>query len=177
MGADGMTLLVQIPLAWGPTPYDGIIFQNSEVSMGMIQDGTSNTFLVGEKYCCPNFYATVTTRPTLKPTTTATTTTTNAQPGPRQCRTRQTITPAPWLRISLFGSAHETGINMAFCDGSVHQIAYTIDSHIPAQLPPKNGQGYVPGQKQDPSQPIYYLGVHQRLANRCDGWSVDGSSF
>ena len=45
-----------MPLAWGPTPYNGIVFQRSEVTMAMISDGTSNTYLVGEKYCCPNFY-------------------------------------------------------------------------------------------------------------------------
>ena len=33
-------------------------FRHSEVTMAMVSDGTSNTYLVGEKYCVPNYYAT-----------------------------------------------------------------------------------------------------------------------
>ncbi len=144
--------------------------------MGMIQDGTSNTYLVGEKYAVPNFYAT-------NDDTADSETYYNGDDNDNQrtawLRPMQDTPdyyPSTMTTISLFGSAHETGINMAFCDGSVHQIAYTIDSHIPG-APPRMARDTSPGQKQDPSKPMFYLGVHQRLANRCDGWAVDASSL
>ena len=48
----------------------------------------------------------------------------------------------------LFGSAHAGMCNMAFCDGSVHQISYGID---PA--------------------------IHAALANRKDGRKIDESMY
>ena len=47
-----------------------------------------------------------------------------------------------------FGSAHSSGFNMVFCDGSVHSIGYSID-----------------------------VEVHRCLANRKDGKAIDGGTF
>jgi prepilin-type processing-associated H-X9-DG protein len=174
--ADPVTLLsfaTGLPVAWGPTPFDGIVFQRSEVTMAMIQDGTSNTYLVGEKYCCPNFYATnIDDFDSESPY--------NGDDDDNE-RTGWSAPiqdlvdyyPLAANTISLFGSAHESGLNMAFCDGSVHQISYSINSHVP-----NNGQGYNPNPRAKPGQSINDPpGVHQRLANRQDGWPVDGSAF
>ena len=49
---------------------------------------------------------------------------------------------------------HDSGINMAFCDGSVHQISYTIDSHIPAALRPQNGDRLHTSRPSAAAQPI-----------------------
>ena len=46
---------------------------------------------------------------------------------------------------AIFGAAHPSGFNMAFCDGSVHLMNYSID-----------------------------LESHRRLANRKDGQTIDG---
>jgi len=37
-----------------------------------------------------------------------------------------------------FGSAHSDGLNMALCDGSVHQIGYTIDLTVYKYLGNRN---------------------------------------
>ncbi len=132
----------------------------------MISDGTSNTYMVGEKYAVPNFYATGT------------------DPSDAECyfsgddddnqRTGWSAPmpdtpdffPGTGATTANFGSAHETGVNMAFCDGSVHTISYTINSNAPSSVNRSLTT--------DPANPP---GVHQRLANRQDGWSVDAGQF
>ncbi|MCC7474130.1 MAG: DUF1559 domain-containing protein [Pirellulales bacterium] len=117
----------------------GVIYYRSEVSGRKITDGTSHTYLIGEKFLTPLMYeaAEATNRgygdnqaaysgfewdnhrvawnPGL-PTT--------DQPNyqPRQ-DTIGTDTP----NIYAFGSAHAGAMNMAMCDGSVHAISYEIE--------------------------------------------------
>jgi prepilin-type N-terminal cleavage/methylation domain-containing protein/prepilin-type processing-associated H-X9-DG protein len=165
-----------MPLAWGPTPYNGIVFQNSEVTTAMIKDGTSNTLLVGEKYCTPNFY-------TDGSDTADSETYYNGDDNDNQ-RTGwdQPMQDTPDLAgstggnfyaISLFGSAHSSGVNMAFCDGSVHQIGYDINSHVP-----NSGNGWQKAADTALQKTMTDLpGVWQRLANRLDGFPVDQSQF
>ena len=44
---------------WLPTTeFNGIAYQRSHVTMADIKDGTSNTYLAGEKYINPDYYAT-----------------------------------------------------------------------------------------------------------------------
>jgi prepilin-type N-terminal cleavage/methylation domain-containing protein/prepilin-type processing-associated H-X9-DG protein len=163
-----------MPLAWGPTPYNGIVFQRSEVTIAMIKDGTTNTYLVGEKYCCPNFY-------TANSDDFDSESPYNGDDDDNE-RTgwgapiQDTVDYYPLTAntISLFGSAHDSSLNMAFCDGSVHQISYSIDSHVPGAPRPADGQGYAYGKAQPTDDPP---GVHQRLANRLDGWPIDASAY
>ena len=112
---------------------------------GRRTDGTEQTYLLGEKYLCPDNYA-------------------NGQDlsdnegvlgGDNADRSRWSGTPpnnwlppmqdtpgvVDWLG---FGSAHPNGFNMAFCDGAVQFMNYTID-----------------------------LEIHRRLCNRMDDLPVD----
>jgi prepilin-type N-terminal cleavage/methylation domain-containing protein/prepilin-type processing-associated H-X9-DG protein len=127
----------------------GIFYWCSMVTMADISDGASNTFLVGEKYLNPDYYATGqsytdneyallgddhdtlrTADPTWSP-----------YPHP------DTPGVSTW-DDACFGSAHENGLQMAFCDGSVQMISYSIDAT-----------------------------TYARLANRKDGVPIDASKL
>jgi prepilin-type N-terminal cleavage/methylation domain-containing protein len=110
----------------------GVIYRRSEITPAHIRDGTSNTYLLGERYLDPDRYldgigcdndqgwdighdydVTRWTTPGSAPM--------RDQPGFGGCQTR-------------FGSAHPAGFHMVFCDGSVHRINYAIDPEIHRRL-------------------------------------------
>jgi prepilin-type N-terminal cleavage/methylation domain-containing protein len=131
------------------TYYSGVSFNRSEIKMADIRDGTSCTYMMGEKYLCTDLY------------------TTGQSGGDNQYNfqgfdrdlnrwasndsygygiPRQ---DAPGLDYYFnFGSAHPIGFHMAFCDGSVQFMNYSID---PA--------------------------VHRLLGNRADGRTIDAKAW
>jgi prepilin-type processing-associated H-X9-DG protein len=95
----------------------------------MLRDGTSSTYLLGEKYINAEHYATGRT------------------PGDDQTMylgddadiRRWTVEPPlpDSRRVDSkehFGSAHSSGCHFAFCDGSVRLISYQVDSSIHRRL-------------------------------------------
>lgn len=105
--------------------YNGIFFVKSKTQIGQLEDGTSKTYLVGEKYLDPNHY------------------TTGGDPADNEnwCtgfnndnhRTGflQPLRDAPGVRnTTAFGSAHSASWNMAFTDGHVESLGYDIDRGI-----------------------------------------------
>ena len=125
--------------------YDGVIVPGKVVVMANILDGASNTYLLGEKYVSPDNY------------------TTGMDYGDNESIYHgEMANCARWggpnyppmqdraglWQLASFGSAHSGSFNMVFCDGSVHQINYSID-----------------------------LETHRRLASRSDGEAIDGSQF
>jgi prepilin-type N-terminal cleavage/methylation domain-containing protein/prepilin-type processing-associated H-X9-DG protein len=127
-----------------------------KISLSQIPDGTSCTYMLGEKYMCSDLYyngldggddwsqfsgqqddtARVTgyyTGNTFVP-----------------IRPLQD-TPGFWAgggNSMYFGSVHANGYHAAFCDGSVTQISYSIDTE-----------------------------THRRLGNRHDGLAINGASY
>jgi prepilin-type N-terminal cleavage/methylation domain-containing protein len=102
--------------------YNGVIFERSQISLAMVTTGTSNTYMIGEKYLDPDNYY-------------------NGEDGgdnesmfagfdndvnrcsfdlPRQDTKGNSNT-------MIWGSAHPYAFNMAYCDGSVRVVSYSID--------------------------------------------------
>jgi prepilin-type N-terminal cleavage/methylation domain-containing protein/prepilin-type processing-associated H-X9-DG protein len=127
---------------------NGVFYGTSQTTVADIVDGTSNTYLLGEKYLNTDSYLTNTdagddqnmftgyqddiirwTGPGNDPAY-----------APRQDQTAD--------GILVFGSAHSSGFNVAMCDGSVRMIGYAID-----------------------------LETHRRLGNRRDGLPIDARKF
>jgi len=104
----------------------GIINQRSEYQMALIRDGTSNTFMLGEKYLSPDYYSTGVS---------------GADDHSMYCAYDQDtirwacagqmdamyIQDRQGYTIQGWGSAHAPGAHFALCDGSVHMIHYGID--------------------------------------------------
>lgn len=138
----------------------GISCQRSQVPMAEIKDGTSNTFLIGEKYISRHHYtdgndwgdlATMYCGSDIellrwtgidgKVYDSA-----NNNRLPRQ--DTLIIGVGVNLQVFAFGSAHTNAFNMSFCDGSVRSVNYSIDGE-----------------------------VYRRLGNRKDGLPINSSQF
>ena len=125
--------------------FTGVIYQRSQTTMAAISDGTSNTILLGEKYMNIDQYTTGEDmgdnenmyagydNDSLRWT--------SPSYPPRQDQSGYDTWPS-------FGSAHAAGFNMAFCDGSVRSISYSVNDTV-----------------------LSYLG------SRKDGQPIDGSMF
>jgi prepilin-type N-terminal cleavage/methylation domain-containing protein/prepilin-type processing-associated H-X9-DG protein len=104
---------------------DGIIFRRSEIRIQDISRGTSNTFLVGEKYLTYLHYY-----DGQDPSDNE-----NMYVGYDNDIGRITASN-PWQDkegtsdADRFGSAHDGGFNMLYCDGSVQPISYNIDMTV-----------------------------------------------
>ena len=118
---------------WPVSPYTentGVDTMRSTIRLSKITDGTTNTYLVGEKYLNPDDY-----------TAGLSGADNNAFNGfsadhvrwthvdyfPLQDRTGLELTPN-------FGSAHPSGFHMTMCDGSVHTISYGIEPEVHRRL-------------------------------------------
>jgi prepilin-type N-terminal cleavage/methylation domain-containing protein/prepilin-type processing-associated H-X9-DG protein len=126
---------------------NGIMFAGSQIKQSDIIDGTSSTFLLGEKYLNPDQYFLGNDVGDND----------SSLVGDDRDNTRWAYNPAYYPRQDIpgadlaglvFGSAHANGFHMAFCDGSVQQISYSIKYEM-----------------------------HRRLCNRKDELIVDSSSF
>ena len=109
-----------------PTNFNGVCYTGSSVKMVMISRGTSNTFMIGEKFLNPLAYFN------------------GGDPGDNECMYvgmdndigRETSAlpmmdfptmPLNASNTQIFGSAHIGSLNMLYCDGTVHAIEYNID--------------------------------------------------
>ena len=115
---------------------DGIFFLRSTTKIADITDGTANTFLAGEKSVDPDHYDDGTPPnddqgwdSAFDWDTVRWSGITTAWPpakGAADANYRATQ-DIPGYVAGNFGSAHAVSFNMAFCDGSVHAVNYSID--------------------------------------------------
>jgi prepilin-type N-terminal cleavage/methylation domain-containing protein len=144
--SNGGTYAVAFSAIQKPNYFDGIMFRLSEVPLADIRDGASTTYLAGEKAANPDWYE-IDSDPADN---------TSLYQGHdwdvvRWCnKTNLPVQDSPGNAScsTLFGSAHAGTFFMAFCDGSVRGIAYSIDGTL-----------------------------HTNLAHRKDGQVIDTSSM
>jgi len=106
---------------WVIQNFDGVMLSCSEIQLGEIRDGTTNTYLCGEKYravdkyelsCCCDDSGQFS----------------GADPDTgRGTAWHPTQDRANYQYRQAFGSAHAGSVGMAMCDGSVQRISYSID--------------------------------------------------
>jgi hypothetical protein len=146
------------PSSYAPPPStaSGVCFCLSMIRPKDVTDGLTNTYLLGEKYLCPDSYATgvsagdnewaligydfdIERFANLDPWWGA--------PNPEGIPI-QDMPGVTFDQPYNFGSAHFIGFNMAFCDGAVKMVNYSID-----------------------------INTHVRLANRHDGQVIDAKKW
>jgi type II secretory pathway pseudopilin PulG len=113
---------------WGETTQaTGIIANRSEYQIRHISDGTTKTYMIGEKYLSPDEYSKGTSLGDDQ----------SVYSGDERDVVRFTAGLVPFqdrpgiLDTWNFGSPHSSGFHMAMCDGSIHTISYDIlaDTH------------------------------------------------
>jgi len=124
-------------------PCTGLFSTRSLTKMADLKDGTSLTLLIGEKYHDPERYLTGT-----DPGDNQTMYCGHAADTVRVTSKPPMIDTPGYSYFRYFGSAHPTGANFVFCDGSAQKIAYTINAT-----------------------------TFKRLGSRADGYVIDGGSF
>jgi prepilin-type processing-associated H-X9-DG protein len=109
-----------------PSDWSGISFIRFGVKIAAITDGTSHTFLIGEKHVNRQHYKSGLDWGDNEPNFS----------GYSNDNHRSTHPAFPFIRdsetnrVGSFGSAHSNGANFVMVDGSVHHLSYSIDSTV-----------------------------------------------
>ena len=122
------------PIYWSSDPdldtsdHTGIAFQRSEVKLLQIEDGTSNTYMIGEKYLVPDAYFTGEDLADNENVYVGYDNDTCRSSHPNWGSPRQDQ-PGVWESF-IYGSPHASGFHVVFVDGSVHVVSYSISPEV-----------------------------------------------
>lgn len=130
------------PWLWGVWDFqwfDGVSYLRSEVRLSDVTDGTSNTYLVGEKEVSTSGYGTAAYYGHNK----------SLYSGGGFDTNRLTVSnPVPDRDFTnvlyVFGSAHPTVCHFVLCDGSVRPVSYQIDAAVHRHLGRRNDGQTIP---------------------------------
>ena len=144
---------IQITAQGDPkSTWSGIVFYRSEINMRQVTDGTSKTYMVGEKWMSVDHYETGQDTGDGEPAFSGNNDDTirvTYRDWPLSADTQYTRDPmnqtAP-LERRTFGSAHNGGFNMAMCDGSVDFVSFDIDKDIHSFRGARNDEDTLPEQ-------------------------------
>ena len=133
----------------------GVIYYRSDISSKRITDGTSHTYLIGERFMSPDAYEELLPggngrfgdnqgvyagyewenhRVAYKKPNTDGPGTAGSPYAAEDYQPRRDIAGADNPGFLAFGSAHAGSMNMAMCDGSVQGVSYDIDSDTHGSL-------------------------------------------
>ena len=141
------------PATCGPNPAAGAFLNGvpDPTRIAQITDGTTNTLMIGEKYVYQQNYDGHGNDPSddrgwLD----------GWDPDTMRCTMAQPLNDAVWRKLCasdntsdksdlfnqtyMFGSAHSSGLNCVFADGSVHSISYDIGIDVFNSLGTKGGE-------------------------------------
>ncbi len=104
---------------------NGVVYRRSEIPLTDVPNGASNTYLAGEKYLNPDHYRTGWDISDNETMFTGYNNDVSRVTYYRPERDR----PGHAL-LAAFGSAHVGGLNMLYCDGSVHFISFEVDPAV-----------------------------------------------
>ena len=121
-----------------PDVQDGLVSRMSRLMSASVADGLSNTYLVGEKYVSSSTYYSGTDTGDDGP----------MMAGYSSDTARWGYTPPAMdtkaSNPAAFGSGHRAGWNMAYADGMVRTISFSIDPTLHAHLSGRNdGPGVI----------------------------------
>jgi prepilin-type N-terminal cleavage/methylation domain-containing protein/prepilin-type processing-associated H-X9-DG protein len=116
---------------WPPfTGQTGVNYTGAEIKVTHVIDGMSKTYMVGEKFMNPELYETDGTvaggdnHSLYQGFDWDVNRWTSVNDEPMQDRVIH------WTREGRFGSAHNGGFNMLFCDGSVQTVSYDVATDV-----------------------------------------------
>ena len=129
----------------------GVIYRMSTISMAAISDGPAQTYLIGERYLCPDNYYNGTASDNDQGWDMGYDTDVNRwteyDPVNKKSSAPMQDRPPddpPVVTGTRFGSAHAVGFNMAFCDGHTARIGYAIDPEVHRTLGNRSDRNLVP---------------------------------
>ncbi len=122
---------------WKDPEANGVIYDYGAASIGQIRDGTSNTYLIGEKYLAPGAYEATSTCFCYTDDISVYGGCDGDNERVATVDTRLPMQDREAYEVNTsyrFGSSHAGAFGMVMCDGSVQRISYSIDGETHVYL-------------------------------------------